>query len=398
MLCAGNHIGLWVAGRLLQGASTAVVWTVGLALLVDTVGRDELGQAVGYVGMAMSTGIMAGPLLGGVIYQSGGYYAVWATALGLIGFDIVLRLVMIEKKHAMLWIRDPSVSVSEQTEGKESVSTSSNQSTDEGLKNSNGNTGDRETEPSNNTNTNKPHLVPALLTLLKSKRMLAALWGYFTISILMTSFDSVLPIFVQETFTWQQTAQGLIFIPLSVPHILEPVIGSLVDKHNKEPIRYLAAGGFLCAVPPLTLLRFITHDSTNHKILLCVLLTIIGLCIAIATPPVMTEFSCVVNAKEETEKSRDIFGKGGAMAQAYGLMNSAFAAGSLVGPVFAGFVRERFGWGVMGWGLGLVSGVSAVPMVLVLGGWIGGKKMTEAEAEAEAERAVGVIRDVEVGV
>ena len=34
LLCVGTHIGLWIVGRLFQGAAAAVVWTAGLALMV----------------------------------------------------------------------------------------------------------------------------------------------------------------------------------------------------------------------------------------------------------------------------------------------------------------------------------------------------------------------------
>ena len=64
--CADTNIGLWVAGRIFKGAAAAVVWAVGMALMVDTVGKDGHGQAVGYVSMAVSFGAVAGPLLGGV--------------------------------------------------------------------------------------------------------------------------------------------------------------------------------------------------------------------------------------------------------------------------------------------------------------------------------------------
>jgi MFS family permease len=60
----------------LQGFSAAVVWTVGQALLVDTVGEKEIGQTLGLVSIAMSVAILIAPLLGGVVYQKAGYYAV----------------------------------------------------------------------------------------------------------------------------------------------------------------------------------------------------------------------------------------------------------------------------------------------------------------------------------
>lgn len=75
MLCVGNSIAILVVGRLLQGMSGAVVWVVGLALLVDTVGRERVGESMGVVSVALSLGMFLGPLLGGIVYDKGGYYA-----------------------------------------------------------------------------------------------------------------------------------------------------------------------------------------------------------------------------------------------------------------------------------------------------------------------------------
>lgn len=75
LLCVGSSIAVLIVGRLLQGMSAAVVWVVGLALLADTVGRDEIGKAMGIVSAALSAGMFVAPLLGGVVYEHGGYYA-----------------------------------------------------------------------------------------------------------------------------------------------------------------------------------------------------------------------------------------------------------------------------------------------------------------------------------
>ncbi|MCJ1442481.1 MAG: hypothetical protein MMC23_002976 [Stictis urceolatum] len=54
MLVVGTSLELWVVERVLQGASCAVVWTVGLALLADTGDEDELERYVGVVALAMT--------------------------------------------------------------------------------------------------------------------------------------------------------------------------------------------------------------------------------------------------------------------------------------------------------------------------------------------------------
>lgn len=98
LLCVGPSIGLWIVGRMLQGAAAAIFWAVEMALMVETVGKDGIGQAVGYVSMAVSFGPLVEPLLGGVLYQYGGYYAVFGLAFGFIGLDIFLRFMLIREK------------------------------------------------------------------------------------------------------------------------------------------------------------------------------------------------------------------------------------------------------------------------------------------------------------
>ena len=86
----------------------------------------------------------------------------------------------------------------------------------------------------------------------------------------------------------------------------------------------------------------------------------------------MAEITYIIIAKE-TERP-GLFGPKGAYAQAYGLFNMAYAVGSLVGPLWAGFVNTRAGWATMTWTMALLAGVSALPALIWTGGFIGGKK------------------------
>lgn len=114
LLCLGRTVAVLVVGRVLQGLSAAIVWSVGLALLVDTVGRD-VGYAMGYVNIAMSVGLLISPAIGGAVYAAAGYYAVYYVAFAVIVCDIVLRLVMIEKKVARKWLGDGAVDENRRT-------------------------------------------------------------------------------------------------------------------------------------------------------------------------------------------------------------------------------------------------------------------------------------------
>lgn len=374
MLCVGSNIGLWIAGRMFQGAAAAMVWAVGMALMVDTVGKDGLGQAFGYVSMAVSFGAVAGPLLGGVLYQYRGYYAVFGIGFGFIGLDIFLRLMLIERRKAIKWLMPEMRPLAAEQQASEKE----------------GENPTNPPAPSNGPGNREPPGYPPsrsalglVAFLLSSPRLVVSLWGNFIIALALASFDSVLPLFVQDTFGWQQGGQGLIFIPLMVPHVLGPITGFVIDKFPRS-CRYITTGAFLSSTPVMVLLRLVTENTMHHKILLCALLALLGLCFSLALPPLNTEVFHAV--KEKEDRNPNIFGRGGAMALAFGLSNMGCATGFLVGPFFAGFIRQQAGWGTMGWALGLLAGISSILIFLFLGGWIF-REPVRSQGEAQVSGA-----------
>ncbi|EKG18517.1 Major facilitator superfamily [Macrophomina phaseolina MS6] len=325
MLNIGTSIGILIAGRLLQGASAAVVWVVGLALLVDTVGQTDVGQSMGYVSMAMSLAILIAPLLGGVVLDHGGYNAVFAMAYAIIGLDIILRLVLVEKKVARRWEPPEEVADLGASSGGAGygATTSERPATpayptdgcdDEEKKSSDITAAPHQTHtsdpekalPANNTNNGStpfttpapsltPHpssryRLPPTLSLLTSRRLITSLWATLTISILTSALDAVLPLFVRTTFAWSSTGAGLIFLPLVLPSFLAPLFGALADRGHLSP-RYPTALGFLAACPCWVLLRFVDHNSLGQKAVLCVLLSGMGVCMAAVMPCIMAEIT-----------------------------------------------------------------------------------------------------------
>ncbi|KFZ11517.1 hypothetical protein V501_04726 [Pseudogymnoascus sp. VKM F-4519 (FW-2642)] len=397
MLCLARSVALMVVGRLLQGCAAGVVWTVGMALMVDTVGQKDIGQLLGYVGISMSVGIIAAPLVGGVVYQRCGYYEVYYVCFGLLALDIGMRLALIEKKIAAQWDDvvgvKPAVDVGEtaaeearETDSPAAVATEKTLDVPGGTSST-----DASTTNEAPTSAQPPPATPLprprhpMLTLLSSRRLLAALWACLIQASILTAFDSVLPLFVARTFSWSPTGAGLIFLPILIPGFFAPLFGAIADRYGP---RWLAVTGFLAAIPCLVLLRFVDHDSTRQVVLLCALLALLGTALAAVMPPLMAEITYIVEAKEV--RSPGIFGAKGAYAQAYGLFVMAFAGGCLVGPIWAGFVDNKSGWGTMGWSLAILSFAGAVPVFI----WAGGL-VTRNNAKTGAERAAGK-REVKV--
>ncbi|KAF4626870.1 hypothetical protein G7Y89_g11285 [Cudoniella acicularis] len=326
---------------LVEGLAAAIVWTVGTALLVDTVGQKEIGQVLGYVSLSMSVGILLAPLLGGIVYDKAGYYSVYYMAFALIVVDIFFRLALIEKKLARQWGVEEVVSgvldAAEQAGQEKSQEPASDESgTGESRK---VNLIEPSTEELDTTAKSK---WPPVFTLLASRRLLTALWGCIIQGSLMTAFDSVIPLFVQRVFNWNSVGAGLVFLAVMVPSFIAPLIGWLSDTYGP---RWLTVGGFIFAIPFWVLLRLVTQNTIGQKVLLCALLALIGVGLTLVLPPLMAEITYVVEAKERERPGR--FGSTGAYAQAYGLFIAAFAAGSLIGPIWSGYVLDSAGWGTM---------------------------------------------------
>jgi MFS family permease len=365
MLTAGSSLGVLVTGRFLQGLSAAVVWTVGLALLSDTVAKEDIGQAMGYVAAATSIGSFLGPLLGGVVYAHAGYYVVFAMGFIVIGVDIFLRLIMIEKSVARQWSTPSEAS----TDSGAAAPRSADQ--EDGIQPAPAADVVPESEKVPTTPTPKwIQRLPPVITLLRIPRLLAALFGTFVASVFLAAFDSTLPLYVKDTFHWNSSGAGLIFLALVTPALLGPLFGFLSDRYGT---RAPATIGYLGAVPSWILIRFVTYNSMGQKVLLCALLALLGLFMTMVFPALMAEIDHTV-ALEEKRRPRSL-GKRGAAAQGFGLFNLAYACGSLVGPLWAGFVLQNAGWGTMGWSLGLLSAVTAVVTFI----WTGGRIMLKGK-------------------
>lgn len=343
---------------------------VGLALLADTVPQEQLAQATGWISLGMSLGILVAPLLGGVVFDRAGYNAVFGMAYALIGLDIVLRLLLVEKKVAVRWAPETTTTAAETASNEPSQGSPSTDSDPE--KSTQAAEAQPTIDPSQFRQRRRDRL-PPVLSLLYSRRMWAALVCSLLQAALLTSFDSVLTIHAANVFGWSSTGAGLLFLPIVIPGFLAPLFGWLSDKFGG---RYFVAVGFLCACPPLVCLRFVDENSIKDKVLLCALLAVTGLFLALTFPPIMAEISSVAEAKEKSMLARGHpgFGKGGAFAQAYALFNVAFAGGCMAGPLLAGFIVESKGWITMAWVLGLISAIAAVPAFLWLGGWLVKKK------------------------
>ena len=370
----GTTIHILLLARLLQGLSSAVVFTIGSALLVDIVGNDGLGKASGYTSMSITIGVLLGPVAGGFIYNHEGYSAVFLPAFAFIGLDIALRFtVIVEKRipfesHPVEYpnLTSPSVEVTGNTygtDGRGLVPTGQDTSKSDRFPNTDLHGSQRNTETEFLLRKAQPRSGgSSSLILLSSPRFLVAVVCLFTVNSFATGFNGVLPVYVHDSFGFNATKSACLFLILALPALLSPISGALTDRFGtKLP----AAGGLLLLTPTLVLLRLIHPGVTSPFLKLGLLMASIGSSVTLLNPAFIKEISSAVHEIEQA--SPGIFGPYGANAQAYGLLSCAFAGGSMVGPLYAGFIRARFGWPVMSLVMGVLSSILLILTLFITG-------------------------------
>jgi MFS family permease len=92
---------LLFAARAAQGASAAVTWTAGLALIAQLYGPGERERVFARVFMATGLGTLIGPPLGGVLYSLGGFRLPFLVAGGLVLLDGLGRLFFIPGRDTL---------------------------------------------------------------------------------------------------------------------------------------------------------------------------------------------------------------------------------------------------------------------------------------------------------
>ncbi|KAG9757187.1 MFS general substrate transporter, partial [Aureobasidium melanogenum] len=338
LLLAARNLTLVVIARALQGASAAVVWVAGPALLADSVDAHRIGYFMGFMGDSMGLAILAAPAVGGVVFERLGHDAVFYICFGLIGLDMLCRLLVIEKDR----VEQVDVQHNEQKSGS-------------GTDNNNTATRQARSSPSR-----APEFTPGkatfgcsatldddnhriatgvedwrgrlwpLFTLILSPRLATDLFGCLVQAALFTSIESILPLQVRETFHWGSLGAGLVFLPLTLPALTSPLVGWVTDRYQ---VRLPCVVGFALAALSFVLLRLVTADTLKDKIVLCCLVAIVGLALTFVLIPLMTDIIHAVNSMEAKGQLDSC--TGGAYGQAYALFNMAYAAGSAIGPLLA---------------------------------------------------------------
>ena len=362
----GSTLPILLSARLLEGLSTAVIATIGPALMLEVVGQRNFGRAMGFSSMAMSMGLLLGPVLGGVLYEYCGYFQTFWPALVLLGVEAALRGLIIEKGRKMYSPENESLEDGGETASGEISDVAENEQ-DDGASLLQGR--------SSNTPEARsllPKSLPPLpirsqrhgyFVLLRHPRFLTTLTVIFALSSTVCGFDAVLAPYISSAFDLGPVNAAALFLALAIPMLFAPLTGYLTDRYGPKII---ASFGLAIWTPALAALSLVGPGSTKPMLKLGGLFFVIGIAQALTSIPLRVDAAAVVGDIEKEKPGA--FGTRGAYGMAFGFVNGIEAAGGMAGPLVAGFLRIQIGWVRMAWVMGGVGLCAWAGVIIFTGG------------------------------
>lgn len=363
LLFVGDNVPVLAVARVLQGISAAVVWTIGLALCLETVGPENLGKTIGSIFSFISVGNLLSPLLGGVLYKKAGYIGVFGIGFAILAVDFIMRVMVIEKKVANRYNAEDPDRVSDLDTARDRRQHNDESGQDQGEEEPLLGKKEEEEFKLSDDQPSIARKIP-ILPCLTNARLLTAFLVAFIQATLLGSFDATIPTVGQELFNFDSLKAGILFLPLGgFDLVLGPIAGWAVDKYGTKPGAVI---GYTYLVPVLICLRLPHAGGTDQMVLYGALLGLCGAGMAIIGAPSIVEAGSVV--QKYYEANPDFFGEQGPYAQLYGLNSMVFSLGLTVGPELAGELKQVIGYGNMNLVLAMISLVTAVMCFIYIGG------------------------------
>ncbi|KAG4267502.1 membrane transporter [Fusarium proliferatum] len=352
----GRSILVLIVARVLQGMSAAIVWSVGFAMVLESVGKEKFGGALGAVYSFSTIAELTAPILGGILYDAVGISAVFAIAMGITSVDLIMRLLVIEHDVA----KDNRGSNESYLSGEESESASHATENEPLLPR------DVETKYKVCGDTNSWLCAMPVLYCFRNASFLMSMMTSFTQAMIISMFDATIPTEADTLLRFSSLQVGLLFIALVAPcTIFGWFCGRLVDKHGTK---YISTIGYGFLAPCLALLGLPSQDVIDRNIkaiVYCIVLALDGVGLAIINLPGFVEASDVMKKYEAANPA--LFGDHGCYAQLYGFNSFFFFSGLTAGPLVSGFLKDHLGYGGMGIGFGIASAAVAILSYMFMG-------------------------------
>ncbi|KAK4052951.1 hypothetical protein OIO90_004075 [Microbotryomycetes sp. JL221] len=354
-----------VVARVLQGFSGTGIFSLGLALITESVPEERLGFLMGIVMSGYSAGQTIGPPVGGVLYDRLGYRAPFIFSLILIGIDALLRLAVIEKHVALKWIQaGHDIPGFESPYGLQTTPTTATDATvvnnDNEAKEMKGVAGYRagitEIAPLSKKDDERAKTTwRGVLHLVTDMRPVSCLLYIFIEGIAIGGLvESGMTLKLEDHYGLSSLGAGLAFIGLVVPTILaSPIAGWFSDKFSAKWVVVIGAVMTLPAYPLLII--------NGPLPLFIFFLAVLGVTMAMFITPCTHDLGLVTSQVD-----------GLSSMWSMSAFNLAYSLGAFIGPIMVGQVLEKLGvergWMVMCIALPAFTAVCLPFAVLYIGG------------------------------
>jgi multidrug resistance protein len=246
-----TYIGLFLS-RFLDGVTAAANWTVGLAIIPEIYPEGERGQAMGTVMAVMGAGSIAGPAIGGILYD----------LLGLQAPFLLVSLICVVGGVAALISKDL-----------------------------------RELPPPSGEGSNwrmarKVLGYPGMMLIL-----IIVMMGSVSLGVL----EPLFPVHLQDTFGLGSTAIGLLFALTVLAYTLaSPPVGKYADLRGKRKAIVVGLVATAIVAPVLTF--------AGNLALVILLFAVMGVTIALFETPTLPYIADLMSGKEGAEVYGTAFG------------------------------------------------------------------------------------------
>ncbi|KAL1406570.1 hypothetical protein Q8F55_008276 [Vanrija albida] len=360
-----------VLSRVIQGACSAVVWTVGFALICENIDPKNLGTNLGIAFSGVAVGVTVAPPIGGALYQHLGWHAPFIFCIILLGLDLVGRILVVEpkkKRFGALAERDARWEAQKQhareaihrtVSRAHSVPPSSPTALAVPLpQTTTASTAVASSVEPDTASTvhDKPKELSAigvLIALAKMPRGLTAFMLVFTFGLVIGTLDPTLTLRVQAV--WHKNADfvGIVYLAAAAPALFVGALaGWMADMWGSEwvliPSLFLILPWAPLLILKSSLAGFMAYFAMMN-LFATVLNTIAGL-----------EMAIVAKQKEGISEIHE-----------FAAMNLAFSVSSAVGAIVGGQIYDHVknGWAVICWVSFGVFVATLVPPLFYAGNW-----------------------------
>jgi MFS family permease len=345
-----------------------------------------------------ASGLILGPIISGLLLPIVGYYATWFIALLVLGFDMMMRLVMIEKKHdehtnAPERPCNNNGPVETEAENARASSESTSDETSSLIRTSQNDRAKYRSQPDSNSAFPEPGIIieppgrqNVYKALLVNPCALTSLACRSAMAVILVSFDTTLPLHSKNEFGWNSTRVSLMFLLLQMPTILlAPLSGLLKDKFGTK---FPTAAGFfgvsifiwLMGTPGEDGLPSAGVGARGQAIFMTGIVgvgcarTLVSGCGTIEltsksllprTPLLLDVLTLQDVMKQLETEQPGRFGPGGGLSTAYSLNNIAWTSGMIIGPLVSGFLVRSFGYYWMNTSLGMFNPTAMLLTIII---------------------------------